>query len=479
MATTELKLPELGENIESGNVVKVLVNVGDTIMQDQPVLELETDKATIEVPSSVSGVVKEILVKEGGTAKVGETVLTVDSELKEKGGARVPKQEVAEAPQKVDPKESPQKIEETGKRTARKKQAIREDMQRDVTPAVEEETSEEAMEEAPAVEEKTEVEAVDEKSTDADILLPPELEELPATNHKIIPASPSVRRLAREIGVDIQQVHGTGPAGRISAEDVKNYSRDVRSAPAATPKPATTSDHSRWGEIEHRPMTNIRLKTAQHLAEAWANVPQVTQYDKADITELEEHRKRFGEKVEEAGGKLTVTAILLKVISSALRAFPQFNSSVDMQKQEIIFKKYIHVGVAVDTDRGLLVPVIRNVDAKNIQQISVELSQLAEKARNRKLTLEEMQGGCFTITNLGGIGGTYFSPIVNFPEVAILGVSRSGLEPLFRDGKFEPRMMLPLSLSYDHRVIDGAEAARFLRWVCNALQDPFLMALEG
>ncbi len=226
-------------------------------------------------------------------------------------------------------------------------------------------------------------------------------------------------------------------------------------------------------------MSGIRLKTAEHLSQAWATVPQVTQFDKADITELEEHRKRFGEKVDAAGGKLTVTAILLKVISSALRAFPQFNASVDLARNEIIYKKYMNVGVAVDTDRGLLVPVIRDVDTKNIMQLSVELSQLAEKARNRKLTLEEMQGGCFTITNLGGIGGIAFSPIVNFPEVAILGISRSNLEPVYTNGNFEPRMMLPLSLSYDHRLIDGADAARFLRWVCQALQDPFLMALEG
>lgn len=477
MATTELKLPELGENIESGNVVKVLVNVGDTIMQDQPVLELETDKATIEVPSSVAGVVKEILVKEGGTAKVGQTVLTVDAGLKEKGGAQVPQAETAEKPKKVT--ESVRKVEEQGKRDAQKKQAVREDAQRDSTPAVEEEAMEEPMEEAPAVAAKTETEIPDEKTGEAEVLLPQELEVLPSTNHKIIPASPSVRRLAREIGVDIQQVHGSGPAGRISIEDVKNYAREAHTAPAVARASAGISDQSRWGEIERHPMTNIRLKTAQHLSEAWANVPQVTQYDKADVTELEEHRKRFSEKVEGAGGKLTVTAILLKVISSALRAFPQFNSSVDMQRKEIIYKKYIHVGIAVDTDRGLLVPVIRDVDAKNILQLSVELSQLAEKARNRKLTLEEMQGGCFTITNLGGIGGTYFSPIVNFPEVAILGVSRSSLEAVYHDGKFEPRMMLPLSLSYDHRVIDGADAARFLRWVCNALQDPFLMALEG
>jgi pyruvate dehydrogenase E2 component (dihydrolipoamide acetyltransferase) len=212
---------------------------------------------------------------------------------------------------------------------------------------------------------------------------------------------------------------------------------------------------------------------------SWSTIPHVTQFDKVDITELEQLRVRFGQKAEAGGGKLTVTAIILKVIASALRVFPQFNASLDMARSEIIFKKYFHIGVAVDTDRGLLVPVIRDVGKKNILDVSVELSQMADKARNKKLTLEEMQGGTFTITNLGGIGGTHFSPIVNAPEVAILGVSRASTEAVFIDGKFEPRLMLPLSLSYDHRLIDGADAVRFLRWIVEALEEPFLLALEG
>ncbi len=226
-------------------------------------------------------------------------------------------------------------------------------------------------------------------------------------------------------------------------------------------------------------MTGIRAKTAQNMAISWLSVARVTQYDKADITDLEEHRKKFSSKVEVAGGKLTVTAILLKVIASALRAFPQFNASIDIGKQEIIYKKYYHVGVAVDTDRGLLVPVIRDVDKKNILQLSVDLAEAAEKARNKKLTLDEMQGGTFTVTNLGGIGGTAFSPIVNYPEVAILGVSRSSMEAVYVDGKFEPRLMLPLSLSFYDSLVVGADAAWFVRWVADALKDPFLIALEG
>jgi pyruvate dehydrogenase E2 component (dihydrolipoamide acetyltransferase) len=238
-------------------------------------------------------------------------------------------------------------------------------------------------------------------------------------------------------------------------------------------------DFSRFGAVERQPMRAVRRKTAEHLSAAWATIPHVTQCDLADITGLEELRKKYAKEAESAGGNLTVTAIAVKVVASALHVFPQFNSSIDLPANEIIVKKYINIGIAVDTDRGLLVPVIRDADQKSIVQISVELAQLSEKARNRKISLEEMQGGCFSISNLGGIGGTYFTPIVNAPEVAILGISRASMQPKFIDHQFEPRLMLPLSLSYDHRVIDGADGIRFLRWVAEALEQPFLLALHG
>ncbi|RMF85220.1 MAG: dihydrolipoyllysine-residue acetyltransferase, partial [Nitrospinota bacterium] len=230
---------------------------------------------------------------------------------------------------------------------------------------------------------------------------------------------------------------------------------------------------------ERKPMSAVRRKTAENLSHAWSSVPQVTQYDEADITELEQLRKRYAGRVEAAGGKLTMTALLLKVVASALKVFPQFNASVDMANQEIIYKKYYHIGVAVDTERGLLVPVIRDVDKKNLIELSLALNQIAERARQKKLSLEEMQGGTFTISNLGGLGGTHFSPIVHAPEVAILGVSRARMKPVFRNGQFEPRLLLPLSLSYDHRLIDGADGVRFLRWIVEALEQPFLLTLEG
>jgi pyruvate dehydrogenase E2 component (dihydrolipoamide acetyltransferase) len=225
-------------------------------------------------------------------------------------------------------------------------------------------------------------------------------------------------------------------------------------------------------------MSAVRRKTAQQMSYAWLS-PRVTQFDKADITETEKLRKEFGARAEKAGGKLTMTAIALKVVAAALKRFPNFASSLDLQKEEIVSKRYYHVGVAVDTERGLLVPVIRDVDKKNIEQLAAELAQAAEKARNKKLMPEDMEGGVFTITNLGGIGGTAFTPIINAPEVAILGMSRSSMEPVYKDGQFVPRLMLPLSLAYDHRLIDGADAARFLRWVCEAFEQPFVLSLEG
>ena len=292
--------------------------------------------------------------------------------------------------------------------------------------------------------------------------------------------------MARELGVDINAVAGSGPDGRISVEDVKAHAKRLlasagQAGGATMAMAVTLPDFSRWGEIERQPMHAVRRQTAAHLSAAWATIPHVTQFDAADITELEALRREHAKAVEAAGGNLTVTAIAVKVVAAALKVFPQVNASIDMGADEIVLKKYVHIGVAVDTDRGLLVPVIRNADEKNIVQLSVELAQLSEKARARKLSLEEMQGGCFSISNLGGIGGTAFTPIVNAPEVAILGISRARTEPVFNkeSGQFVPRVMLPLSLSYDHRAIDGADGIRFLRWVVEALEQPFLIALEG
>lgn len=475
----EFKLPELGENIQSADIVQVLVTPGNKVDMDQSVLEIETDKATIEVPSTVSGVVKEVLVKSGEKAKPGQVIFTVDTEAAT-SGAEPPKETRAV---EVD-------------KAAAEKQAAAEKEETVVTPAEVSAPKEPAAEEKPAGEKPAEEKPAEEKAAaKAEEKAPQKpkvyIEERELTDpSKLAPAAPTVRRFAREIGVDINQVKGTGPGGRISIPDVKEYARKKSTeAPAAAPaiggmalpgiQAEALPDFTKWGEVEKKEMSNIRRKTAEHLSYAWATIPHVTQFDKADITELERLRKSYGKQAEAKGGKLTVTAILLKIVASALKAFPQFNTSVDMQNNAVIYKKFYNVGVAVDTDRGLLVPVIRDVDKKNIIELAAELNEMAEKARNKKLSLEDMQGACITITNLGGIGGTYFTPIVNSPEVAILGVSRSAFEQVYIDGKFEPRMMLPLSLSYDHRIIDGADGARFLRWVVSAIEQPFLMTLQG
>jgi pyruvate dehydrogenase E2 component (dihydrolipoamide acetyltransferase) len=455
MATFEFVLPELGEGMEAGDVVQVLVTVGESITAEQPVLELETDKAVVEVPVPVSGTVKAIHVQAGDKAAVGQLLLTVDTPAAAAA---------AQAPRPPTPAavSLPPTSENGENKTATDKAVSR-------------------LPEPPAHTAPTP--AGQSRSAAA----PPPGQQPSEPPRPAVPAAPSVRQLAREIGVDINQVQGSGAGGRISLEDVKRYARDLHARLAgqqfrgALPS-VTLPDFTKWGVVERQPMGNVRRATAERLTQSWVTIPHVTQFDKVDITDLEQLRQHYdAQRVQSAGGKLTITAIVLKVVAAALQRFPQFNASVDMTTHEIIYKMYYHIGVAVDTDRGLLVPVIRNVDQKNILELSVELTQLAARARSRKTTLEEMQGGTFTITNLGGLGGTNFTPIINAPEVAILGLARSSIEPVYNDstGQFTPRLMLPLALSYDHRLIDGADGVRFLRWVVEALQQPFLLALEG
>uniref|UniRef100_A0A7V3E8I7 Dihydrolipoamide acetyltransferase component of pyruvate dehydrogenase complex n=1 Tax=Ignavibacterium album TaxID=591197 RepID=A0A7V3E8I7_9BACT len=429
----EFHLPELGENIESAEVVNVLVKTGDVIEKDQGLIEIETDKATIEVPSTVSGKVIEVLVKAGEKAKVGQTIIKIETG-------------VLRAEEKVQKPEIEQKYEE-----------------------------EKPVEEIKPVQQQI-------LTGERPSLQPMEFDNQPPILKGAAPAAPSVRRLAREIGVDINKVPGTGPGGRITMDDVKAYSKKLHESReegiGIGIKSEALPDFSKFGEVKKVEMTNIRKKTAEHLSYAWATIPHVTQFDKADITNLEKTRKELSKIVEKSGAKLTVTGILVKVIVEALKRFPQFNSSIDIEKKEIIYKNYFNIGIAVDTEHGLIVPVIKNADKKSLTEISVEMNALAEKARAKKISLEDLQGGCFTITNLGGIGGTYFTPIVNSPEVAILGVSRSSYEPIWNGyGTFEPRLLLPLSLSYDHRIIDGADAIRFLRFVVESLEQPMKMLL--
>ena len=457
---SEFKLPELGENISQGDLVRLMIAPGTKVSEGQPVMELETDKAVIEVPSSISGVVKEVKVKEGEKIKVGQVIFTLE------GGAPAPAETTRARNAPVE--------HVSGQHGARL-----------------------AFQAAIRAEGKTEEQALPpdqpHPSETAAFSMPTQLGKVAGTEHRqAIPAAPHVRRFAREVGVDIYEVKGTGPGGRINEDDVKMYAKSLLSAAAAAAQAPPRAGHfaqpqlpdfGKWGKIERVSMRGVRRKTAEHLAESWNTIPHVTQHDRADITELEQLRARFAPKAEEAGGKMTVTAIALKVCAAALKVFPQFNASIDIEKEEIVYKQYISIGVAADTDRGLLVPVIREVDKKNIVELAVELSQLSKKARDKKLTPADMEGGTFTITNLGGIGGVGFTPIVNHPEVAILGLSRSRMEPEWIEskegGKFEPRLILPLSLSYDHRLIDGADAARFLRWIAEAFEQPFLLSVQG
>jgi pyruvate dehydrogenase E2 component (dihydrolipoamide acetyltransferase) len=416
----ELRIPELGDNVAVATVVGVLVREGDRVAPGQPLLELETDKAVMEVPAEAGGVVKRVLVQVGEEVRPGQPFL----ELAEEEALEV--SQVAQRAPEARPEPAPEARPEP-------------------TPQAE----------------------------------GPRAPQAPSEG-RLVPAAPSVRRLARELGVDIREVRGTGLAGRITEEDVRRAA-GLAPAPALEAPPPTPRlpDFSRWGPVRHEPMSGVRKATMRAMAQAWAQVPMVTHFDEADITELEALRKGYARKAEEKGFRLTLTAFLLKALALTLKAFPKFNASIDPERQEVIYKDYVHIGVAVDTPHGLLVPVIRDVDKKGILALARELQEVSERARARKLSPEEMQGGTFSLSNLGGIGGTGFTPIVNWPEVAILGVSRSQMKPVWDPGQeaFLPRLYMPYSLTYDHRLIDGAEAARFCRHLAGLLEDPVGLAL--
>ncbi|MCB2201794.1 2-oxo acid dehydrogenase subunit E2 [bacterium] len=459
----EITIPEIGEKIESGKVVGVLVSKGDSVDIDQPLIEFETDKAVVEIPSTEKGTVAEVTVKDGDEVKIGQVIVKIETNG---DGA---------ADTKADaPKEQPSKQPEPEEASA-EEQAAEE-------PEQEEKPSKSAAK-APAVESKAKQPEAEEPVSRQDDR---DEAETPASE---APASPSVRRLARELGADVTEIRGTGPGGRITMEDVKAHvkeiitSRNGSGAPVHSPGGQRASrplpDFSKWGDIRKEPMNRVRSITADSTAYAWNVVPHVTQFDRADVTDFEAFRQKYAKAAEKAGGKLTITAVLLKVMAAALKKYPQFNASIDTDSQEIIYKDYCHIGMAVDTDRGLLVPVLRDVDRKSIVDLAVELTDLAERTRTKKIKPEEMEGGTFTISNQGAIGGVDFTPIVYWPQVAILGVSRSSVQPRYIDGQFEARTILPLSLSYDHRIIDGADAARFLSWVAQALEHPFLVFFEG
>lgn len=447
----DVKLPELGENIEEAEVISVLVEPGQNVAEGQPLLELETDKATVEVPAPFGGVVSAVRVKPGDRIKVGQTIVAFDGAGEGSGGKdERPSGDDAEKPRAAAPKARP----------AAKAEPAREETR----PAAQ--TPEP---EAPEPEESSE-----------DAEEPEAAREAPEKSGAVA-AGPAVRKLARELGIDVATVRPSRESGRLSLDDVKRHARELLGAkPRAEVKPAAPElpDFSKFGPVERKALSGMRRTTAATMARSWQLIPHVTQFDRADVTELEALRRRLGERAAAASGaKLTLTAIVLKVAASALRAFPKFGASLDMAREEVVYKQYVHIGVAVDTEYGLTVPVIRDVDQKNLLQIAAEIATLSDRARHRKLGPEDLSGATFTVTNLGGLGTTYFSPIIRWPEVSVLGVGRAATEAIHGKDGFQPRLILPLSVSYDHRLIDGADAARFQRWIAEALEQPFLLAL--
>ena len=446
----EIRVPAVSEGVTEGTVVNITVAVGDNVEVEQTLLELETDKAVVEVPSSHAGKITEVLVAEGDRVAIDAVIMVLES-----SGAA----EEAEAPEIAS----------------------------DDIPA-------------PVVEAEPVSAVVAEQAAPAEVPVAspaPTRDEPPVDlntvrrNDLVAPAAPSVRRLARDLGVDIYQVQGTGPGGRISEDDVRNFVRETMqritgggSVPsvvgefpglhAQRPLP----DFSRWGEVRREPLSRVRELTADSMGYAWSTIPMVTQYDNAQITKIEAFRKKTNQRVS-TENRLTMTAIMVKVCAAALKAFPGVNSSLDLANKELVLKDYVHIGVAVDTPGGLLVPVIRDADEKGIERLATELNGLAEKTRERKISPADMEGGTFTISNLGGVGGTSFTPIVYAPQVAILGISTATTQPVWDGDQFVPQLIMPLSLTYDHRVVDGADGARFLRWICEALENPLNLVMKG
>ncbi|MDP1798461.1 MAG: 2-oxo acid dehydrogenase subunit E2 [Planctomycetaceae bacterium] len=433
---TEFKLPLLAEGINSADVAELHVKAGDTVEAGQVLMELETDKAVMELPSPSAGTIAALLVKKGDTVKVGQAILSFG----DGGGAATNGATEGKAP--ADAKASAGATAAAAKASAATEK-----------PATDEQTPK-----APA--------------TTATSTVPWSNGTTP------VAAGPATRRMARELGVDLGKVRGSGSGGRITSEDVARTFAGSSSSGGGGLVIPPLPDFSSFGDVERQPYTRLQKTVANNLSLAWQIIPHVTQHDLADITDIENARKRFVENAGKNASKVTMTAITMKAIVACLQQFPHFNSSYDSQKGELVLKKYYHIGVAVDTPTGLVVPVIRDVDQKTVVQLANELTNVAEKARNGKLTIEDMRGGTFTITNLGGIGGTAFTPIVNYPEVAILGMSRSQKQLQLVNGELKERLMLPFSLSYDHRVVNGADAARFLVRLAGMFADPFRLLVE-
>ncbi|MDB6018829.1 MAG: dihydrolipoamide acetyltransferase [Pedosphaera sp.] len=419
----DVKLPNLGEGADSGTVVGLFVKEGDRIEKDQPLLELENEKAVATIPSTAAGVITKLFVKTGDKISAGSRIISVE----ESGGG---------APAAVKPR-----AEAPARRAVAAPEPVEEGVEEEVTEEAEEPVSH--------------------------------------ANNGDVAASPSIRKMAGDLGIDLTKVRGSARGGRIMIGDVRSYiQRLIRAAqqpkgaaPAAAKPVAERIDFSKWGEISKKPMTSLRKIISRRMTENWTTIPHVTQFDDADVSAVLELRKKYAAAYEKQGARLTLTPFVLKAVAAMLKQHPIFNASLDEVAEEIVYKEYYHIGIAVDTEAGLIVPVIRDVNKKSLVELSKELEDLAKKARDRKVSAEELKGGTFTISNQGGIGGAHFTPIVNKPEVAILGLGRGSLKPVVKNNVIEPRIMLPIGLSYDHRVIDGGTAARFTVDLIKALEN--------
>ncbi|MFZ7110668.1 MAG: dihydrolipoamide acetyltransferase family protein [Desulfatiglandales bacterium] len=442
------KLPDLGEGIHEAEVLNVLVSPGDHVEEGDPIIEVETDKASVEIPSPFTGGIEEIKVGAGDTVQVGD-VLMIFGEIEE-----------AEPSGKTPP-EREEKEKEAGKSEEKAKERPEPEPEK----VEEEKTSEEAAQKEKAPEKRKE---------------------------GPVPASPATRRLARELNVDLHEVQPGGPGGRVTSEDVRAFAdRGEREKPEEKAPPEREErpsarpiegqapelpDFTRWGEVERVPVRSIRRATAKKMALAWSQIPHVFNQDMVDMTSLEEFRQKRKEEVERRGGRLSITVFALKAAVTALKKHERFNASLDTAAGEMVIKHYYHIGVAVSTEEGLVVPVIRDVDRKSIVDLSIELNDLVRRAREREVKLEEMQGATFTITNVGPMGGGYFAPIINFPEVSILGMGAARMQPMVQEKEagyeIVPRLMMPVVLSIDHRILDGADALKFMKTLVDSLEDP-------
>ncbi len=451
-------LPDLGEDIEEADVIQIYVGVGELIALEQAIIEIETEKATIDLPSSVAGNVTEIHVRAGDTIRPGDPVLSVDVDAG--SGSNSASNSAAVAPATPTPnRAAPPQLTPAAEADSGQMMPLSPD------PPL------------PSAEEDHPAPILHVPAAAPSPLLESDLESRPVF------ASPSVRRFAREIGVEIRSVRGSGPGGRIDQGDIKRHSRET---PIQAPSlghtallPGPLPDFSEFGAVERVPMSRLRRTIKRNMAVSWHEVPHVTLFHTADVTELEQVRRDYRGRAEQAGGRLTITAILLKITAAALKAHPHVNSSLDAENNELVLKRYVNLGVAVDTPRGLVVPVIRDVDEKNIIQISVELTDISERARSGDLGLQDFRGSSFTVTNLGGMGTGHFTPIIHHPNTAILGLGRAERRPIWSDAldNWEPRSILPLSFTFDHRVMDGADGARFMTWIADVIRQPLVLAL--